>query len=308
MKKIICFILPVLLILSCTSPGDFKYSPFETPEGDIITVFSAASDMRGYTGSSYKYFRGVCDVIKAGGSGEFMISAGDIDPPSEVFETINEYIGEDYIWYPVAGNHETETPSDMEWLRSYNTDGNTLPAIVNTGPAGVEETMYSFDYSNVHFAVLNEYYDGLSDTGTDGDINSSIYNWLDNDLTASSKPVKFVIGHEPAYPLPDEESGRLRHEDDSLNSHETNRNSFWNLLASHSVKAYICGHTHNYSTEKTGGVWQIDTGHSRGTADTGARSTFMMFYIMSDNTVWYYTYRLNLSNLHYEFYKKGILD
>jgi hypothetical protein len=47
--------------------------------------------------------------------------------------------------------------------------GVSLPSIVNAGPPGCEETTYSFDYGDAHFVVLNEYYNGTSDRGTDGD-------------------------------------------------------------------------------------------------------------------------------------------
>ena len=58
----------------------------------------------------------------------------------------------------------------MDWLRIFNRDGNTLPNIVNVGPAGCAETTYSFDYGNAHFVVLNEYFDGSSDVGADGEV------------------------------------------------------------------------------------------------------------------------------------------
>lgn len=130
----------------------------------------------------------------------------------------------------------------------------------------------------------------------------------ENDLIANTKSVVFVIGHEPAYPLPDEENGRLRHENDSLNQYASRRDAFWALLESHGVKAYICGHTHNYSTEKFGSVWQIDVGHARGTGDPGARSTFVMFYLMSDGATWYYTYRLDLDEDRYLLADIGLIE
>ncbi len=34
-----------------------------------------------------------------------MISPGDIDPPELVYKTVKRYIGVDYIWCPVIGNH-----------------------------------------------------------------------------------------------------------------------------------------------------------------------------------------------------------
>jgi len=248
--------------------------------------FVVTADMREYAGSGIydtsDYFRGVCEAIAKMDAGAFMIVPGDLDPPELVHWTIKNYLGESYLWYPVIGNHESETPNDMAWLRDFNKNGNSLPNIVNIGPAGCEETTYSFDYENVHFAVINEYYDGYSDTGTDGDVGDDLYNWLASDLAATTKPHSFVIGHEPAFPQPDADNGRERHFGDCLNEYPVNRDRFWNLLRDQGVVAYICGHTHNYSAVNIDGVWQIDVGHARGKADTGAPSTYLAVQVAGD--------------------------
>ncbi|MGQ9616007.1 MAG: metallophosphoesterase family protein [Spirochaetota bacterium] len=299
MKKFILLLIALLLCFSTCDFGADKYINFTTPDGVIQVVFSVASDMRDYTGCNPDHFRGVCETIREGGRSDFMVSAGDFDPPQKTYSTIQEYIDQNYKWYPVVGNHELESSSYMEWLRGYNSGGFKLPNIVKTGPPGCKETTYSFDYGTAHFIILNEYCDGISDSGTDGDIVNALYNWLMDDLEANSKPIIFVFGHEPAYPMPDAESVRLRHTKDSLNKYENNSDRFWNTLSSYGVIAYICGHTHNYSAVKINGVWQIDSGHARGTGDTGSRSTFIMIYVMEDQSVWYYTYRLDLSKGEY---------
>jgi predicted phosphodiesterase len=294
-------VLNCLLIIACQP--DFVLTDqeriFQKPSGNVVLCFAVASDMRGYAGSDRRYFRGVCERIRDGGGVDFMISAGDIDPPWLVHQTILDYIGSDTIWYPVVGNHESETAEDMAWLRDYNADGRALPAIINVGPPSSLETTYAFEYGNAHFVVLNQYDDGSSDTGTDGDVADGLFAWLAADLFASTRALTFVIGHEPAYPLPDELSGRLRHELDSLNAHADNRDRFWKLLADSSVMAYICGHTHNYSRSAIDAVWQIDSGHARGSADSGAKSTFLIFYIMDDDQVWLHTYRQDAVSQEY---------
>ena len=315
MKKI-AFLSVLLLICfsSCAIDGIDSGVAFTTPAGQVLVSFSVASDMRDYTGCSADYFRGVCETLAKGGPGQFMVSAGDIDPPSGVYSAILSFFKPGYIWYPVVGNHEAETAADMEWLRDFNKNGTALPNIVRPGPPGCEETTYSFDYGNTHFVVLNEYYDGSSDHATDGDIPDALYDWLIYDLeavaAAGTTPIVLVFGHEPAYPQPDQESGRLRHENDSLNVHSVNRDRFWDALLANGVTAYFCGHTHNYSAVKIGsggvivdhpsGVWQIDSGHARGTGDTGARSTFLMLYAMEDGRLWCGAYRLDRGANRYE--------
>ncbi len=290
-SRCIYWIAISLIIVSGCSQTD---TPVDIEDNGIDFVFYVTADMRQYTGEDRDYFRGVCEAIDSLGPGEFMVSPGDIDPPADVLTTIQTYIDEDYLWYPVVGNHEAETADDMIWLRNYNPNGSTLPSIVNVGPQGSEETSFSFEYHDAHFVVLNQYYNGFSDVGTDGDVVDELHSWLAADLEANEKPITFVMGHEPAYPQPDEENGRLRHEYDSLNRHPENRDRFWNTLKRYSVTAYICGHTHNFSAVNIDGVWQLDAGHARGTGDLGARSTFVLFNVMKDGRVYFNAFRLDL--------------
>lgn len=273
-------------------------------------TFVVTADMREYSGPGQydtpQYFRGACETIAALGGGAFMVSPGDIDPPADVEWTIEQYIGQDYIWYPVVGNHEAETTADMEWLRAYGSGDSLSLSVVNAGPSACGETTYSFDYGNSHFVVLNEYCDGTSDTGTDGDVVDALYNWLVSDLSTTDREHIFVFGHEPAYPQPDADSGRLRHLGDSLDAHPANRDRFWALLKDKGVIAYICGHTHNYSAVNVGGVWQLDTGHARGIADTGAPSTFILVHV-EGGVVTFEAYRDDANGGSYTLAHSGIL-
>ena len=308
MKKLcIIYWLVFTLFTACrTLDGNKIY--FQRPEGSIQLSFAVASDMRSSTGKEFYYFRGICEMLNDGGPGNFMVSPGDIDPPDSTYQTIYRYIDPEYTWYPVVGNHEAETEFDMAWLREYNRYGNTLLNITQSGPANGTETTYSFEYGDAHFILLNEYYDGESDIATDGEIGDELYQWLIFDLQRNNKPLIFVFGHEPAFPLPDQESGRIRHENTCLDKYPTHRDRFWQLLADYQVLAYLCGHTHNYSVQQFNGVWQIDAGHARGIADSGARSTFILFYVMENQDVWHYTYRMNLSTYNYELTEFRRLD
>jgi hypothetical protein len=241
--------------------------------------------MRNYTPPEHpgpECFEGVCTAIRDLGPGAFMIIPGDLDPPAAVRATLDAILGREYVMYPVIGNHELNRPEDMTYLRDYNRGGDRLPGIVRRGPPGAEETCYSFDYQNAHFVVLNEYYDGSSDSGTDGDVVPALCNWLAEDLAANHKPFVFVFGHEPAVSIPDLDNGRVRHGGDSLDKYEQNNHAFWSLLRRHDVVAYFCGHTHNTSAAKINGVWQIDCGHARGVGDPGAKSTFIKVYVEPD--------------------------
>jgi hypothetical protein len=240
-------------------------------------AFTVTCDMRQFCMPEYrdgKHFARAIQAVAEAGAGEFMVSPGDIDPPQDVRFVLDSLLGKDYTWYPVVGNHESETPEDMAWIREYNAGGNKLPDIVNVGPAGSVETTYSFDSGPAHIAVINQYYDGSSDTGSDGDVVDALHDWLAADLAATGKQYIFVVGHEPVVPVPEESSGRVRHADDSLNQHEENNARFMALLRKYRA-VYLCGHTHNASVASINGVWQLDSGHCRGIGDMGAPSTFM---------------------------------
>jgi hypothetical protein len=229
-----------------------------------------------------------------------MVSPGDIDFPWQSLETIRKVFGEDYPWIPVVGNHEIRNPRDMEWLREWGEA--KIPNLVGRGPENCRETTFSFDHGNAHFVVLNEYYDGKSDTATDGDITPPLYEWLKRDLEKNSKPFVFVFGHEPMVAIPDCDSGTHRHQGDSLDAHPGNNHRFRQLLSRHRVTAYICGHTHCFSYARINGVWQLDAGHARGfnkfKNERQLRSTFLKIRVGRDKC-WVDVYRANTDGWPY---------
>lgn len=145
-------------------------------------------------------------------------------------------------------------------------------------------TNYSFDYKNAHFIVVNQYYADPTYPTSDpiACIRPALYDWIDRDLAASTKPLKFVFGHEPAWSycsnLPgyggdfcpadniDNQTPAYRtrpysstgswlepfggHWGDSLEDNRCpagSRDAFWTMLAGHDVIAHFAGHTHTYS-------------------------------------------------------------
>jgi hypothetical protein len=303
--------LSFLLLLSLnnfSSPGQAGL-----PADMADFTFAVAADMRYFTGQgsydSSQYFRGAVQAMVGTGIPAFLVSPGDIDPPVQTRWTLDQVLGSDFRWLPVVGNHElpgagteSSTGANLAWLRAY---ANGLGA-VHPGPAGCPTTTFSFDYQNAHFSVLNEYCDTAGDTLTEGDIPDHLYSWLAADLAATDRPLKFVIGHEPAFPLPDQDNGRLRHETDSLNQYPAHRDRFWNLLRAQYVAAYLCGHTHNASAVYLDGVWQIDAGHARGLGDTGAASTFVLVQVRGSSAT-YQMYRDDANGGAYALRHSGLL-
>lgn len=261
-------------------------------------AFLSAGDMRQYVQAkspTERYFDGLCAAAKRVGPGAFLVTPGDFDPPAPVRATLDRYLGTNFLWYPVVGNHEIETPEDMAWVREW---AGHIPHLVRHGPPGAELTTYSWDYGNAHFVAVNDYFDNRASVKSKGAIADVTLKWLADDLAATKQTHIFVIGHQPIQSLPDMDSGRLRHQGESVSTNTAAAATFLSLLQQYKVRAYICGHTHNTSVARINGIWQLDSGHARGAADKGSPSTFLKFRINGPR-VWVDIYRGNPSGTRY---------
>lgn len=278
----VLYICCILLLVSCATTSSTVIKDTEHEELSFIM----AADWRHFATERYhssEYLQGALEAIDEVGKGSFMVSPGDLDPVAASIDLITRILGEDYPWYPVNGNHEIEDMADMEALRNINAGGNSLPNIVNSGPPGSLETMFSYDYGNCHFIILNQYFDGQSDMGTDGDIVPETLEWLEKDLKMNKKPYVFVVGHEPLISMPDLTNGRIRHVGDSLDQYPRKAYNFYSLLMKYNVVAYLCGHTHNTSYSNINGLWQFDCGHARGTEDVFPEGIYSSISNLTDN-------------------------
>jgi 3',5'-cyclic AMP phosphodiesterase CpdA len=183
---------------------------------------------------------------------DFIIVAGDFSPVDHIYANyfsewgfgVNENQPSDMQGvYFVLGNHDREPFGEIFF------QVNIAPYYPANGPHYAPEgTVFSFDRGNAHFVITNQYWNN-----TQGGYTPEQLYWIENDLKTSEKPYKFVIGHEPAFPMD-------RHVGDSLDSDPEMRDDFWTVLADNNVKAFFCGHTHHVSVINKQSVYQIDTG------------------------------------------------
>lgn len=270
--------------------------------------FITAGDMRGFVGPGVpgkRYFDGLCETLAKIGPGEFMVSPGDCDPPGPVRGVIDRYLGTNYLWYPVVGNHDVASAADMAWMKKWAENG--IPHLARLGPPGSQLTTYSFDFGNSHLVVINDYFDGHIETARKDDLPDVILEWLEKDLVATKKPLIWVFGHKPIETQPDMDTGRIRHGKDSISTNSVQLARFVALLKVHHVRAYICGHTHDSSVVKVKGIWQADSGHARGAGDKGAPSTFLRFRV-EDRQTWVDVYRADPKGENYQIRKTVELD
>ena len=130
--------------------------------------------------------------------------------------------------YPAMGNHDQLShKANAVWQKVFN-----LPT---NGPVDFREIVYSFDYGNSHFVILN--------SGTSNSINKEQRDWLEQDLSSNQKENTFVFFHEPAWPTGDKIG-------ESLDVHPSERDDLWEILDNYDVTAVFSGHEHLYSRRK----------------------------------------------------------
>ena len=256
-------------------------------------------------------FSWACGKISEIGSGAFMITTGDVWDARRAREIVNQHLGNDYPWYLVIGGHDLEYPPTLEFARTYNAHGKTLPNIVNPGPPSAPETTYSFDYGNCHFVVLNQFFDGKSDSGQqDGYPSRALMDWLAKDLDQNKKQHVFVFIHEPAFRHPDMDFHNEQAGGGYMAYRERGpRDRFWQMLRDYHVLGLIHGHHHVYNRARIRGIWDIEAGHChsmpKGTNkdDQRKRGTFLIFHVNGDE-VTYDCYRDEFDGKSFKLYEQ----
>ena len=125
------------------------------------------------------------------------------------------------MFWPTLGNHDFRTAAGQPWRDAFYTPANN---------AAGSENYYSFDVGHAHVAVID------SDENTSP--GSPQYQFLDQDLGASTALWKFVAFHHTIY-----SSGR--HTSDKLR-----QKNLAPLFDRHAVDVVFMGHDHDYERTK----------------------------------------------------------
>ena len=130
----------------------------------------------------------------------FFINMGDL-------VDVGQEYGQWYHWFnaaygvvenipcmPLVGNHETYAPGGKVAMPTLFTDQFKLPM---NGPDGLKGQVYSFDYGDVHFVMLD------TQIGEEGrfvpDMLEKQKSWLENDLAATKQKWKLIFVHRALY-------------------------------------------------------------------------------------------------------------
>ena len=190
--------------------------------------FAVIGDSRGNDdGINTEILPLILEEIKASDA-EFIVVVGDLITGSKHSDVHRERLLKwkaivekyDTPVYVVIGNHEIESELSEDIIRS-------IFEMPQNGPPRLKELVYSFDYQNAHFTII--------DTAVYKDfhrIEGDQLEWLINDLDQNKKGPIFVFGHDPAYP-----GGP--HKGSSLDRYPSERDRLWEIFQEQGVDVYF---------------------------------------------------------------------
>ena len=160
-------------------------------------------------------------------------SGTDQQYQSAIFENMYENILKRSVLWSTVGNHDLYTSNASTQSGPYY-DIFSFPTQGECGgiPSGTE-SYYAFDYSNIHFIVLN------SNDTSKLTVGGTMYNWCENDLQNADADWTIVFFHHPPYT-------KGNHDSDTEKELVKMRNNFIPLLESYGVDLVLCGHSHSY--------------------------------------------------------------
>lgn len=164
--------------------------------------------------------------------GDNAYNAGDDDEfQVAVFDMYPALLRQTVLWSTI-GNHETDQSSSPASTIPYYQIHSFPKNAESGGVASGTEDYYSFDYANIHFVCM----DAMTSSRSPG---STMLNWLEDDLAATTQPWVVAFWHHPPYSKGSHDS------DDSTRMTEVRQN-FLPILESYGVDLVLCGHSHAY--------------------------------------------------------------
>ncbi|MCY3838406.1 MAG: metallophosphoesterase, partial [Gammaproteobacteria bacterium] len=191
---------------------------------------------------------GMADIVLMLGDNAYN-NATDTETTRGLFEPFAEVLRNHVLW-PVPGNHEFGA-SDSPTQSGPYYEAFTLPKAAEAGGvASGTEAYYSYDYGNVHFVALDSH-DTNRDAPADAETNicpgdgtgGAMYNWLCEDLAATTQDFIISYWHHPPYTKGSHDSD-LR--SDSGGRMHDMRERFVPVLEYHGADLNLSGHSHSY--------------------------------------------------------------
>ncbi|WP_259391306.1 CehA/McbA family metallohydrolase [Paenibacillus sp. 1011MAR3C5] len=212
--------------MSPAGPWSGSYSFRTAPaSGDAVMYVMGDLEVPDRNPASFQLYKDMLDVLREkNGNGQTVIQVGDLAwlggnryAWDDVFNNIyNNSL--DLISAHIAGDRERVTERKFGAFSGFF----NLP---KNGEGSYRETNYSFDYGDMHIAVLNSVLDF-----------DKQLSWLEKDMRATDKKWKIVMGHYPYY-------GGQSGDETGMNIMRVKLSQAFERLG---VSLYIGGHDHVY--------------------------------------------------------------
>ncbi len=203
----------------------------ETADNSREVSFLHVTDTQAQNSRQFDVWANLLRVAKDTVDFDFLLSTGDqVDMGSNMrLWTFFANNASDTLmstpFMPTAGNHESMSGSEFALDENF-----ALPSAPEQDRT--EGVYYSFDYNNVHIAVLN-----ANNLGEDDTFNAEQIEWLKEDMTSSDAEWKFVATHKAVY------SNGSHYDDDDVIAM---REQLSKLMPELDIDMVFQGHDHVY--------------------------------------------------------------
>lgn len=169
----------------------------------------------------------------------------DLQYTTGLFEVYPNILRNTVLW-PAPGNHEFGASDSPTQTGPYY-EAFTLPVAGEAGgQASGTEAYYSFDYGNVHFAALDSHdTDRAAPANPETNIcpgggqGGAMYNWLCDDLAATTQDWIITFWHHPPYT-------KGSHDSDIETQLIQIRERFVPVIEANGADLNLTGHSHSY--------------------------------------------------------------
>lgn len=205
-----------------TVPRPVTPAPIQVPTDNSFS-FAVLGDNR----DGPNIYSKLLAMVQAGDE-EFLINTGDLVAnglESQYVEFRAIMAGFSKPFYPVPGNHDISLNGTLDNYLKFS---------------GAPDLHYSFDRGAAHFTMANS---------ASGGLNASELAWIDADLTATTRAVRFIVLHHPPF-------------DPLGGTHILGKGApeLVALATKHRVRYVLAGHIHEYARELRDGAIYLVAG------------------------------------------------
>lgn len=207
---------------------------------------------------------------------DFMVNMGDLVEKGQDYRHWNNWFDaakgviDKLPEMPVQGNHETYNAIGEDSTKpKYFVNQFKVPM---NGPEGFKGQVYSYDYGDVHFVVLDSQED--EEAPNNDDFLKQQASWLDSDLTANKKPWTIVMFHKTPY------------YNKASRANVTLKNIITPIIDKHHVDVVLNGHDHGVSRTFPINADKYYSDYSKGTVYYVTGRSGAKYYSDLSSKVW----------------------